>query len=276
MMTYDSHTHSAYSFDSAGGYSVDDMCRAAISKGITHLAITDHYDINAVLEGLYTAPDIEKLKEEIEAAKKKYRDRLVVSFGIELGSAIQYKKEALSFLEKYEFETVLASVHYMRGHDDFYNWDMKSLNTQSLENMWLLYLKDLEETVEFGRSDVLCHLTYPIRDVRLAGKELDISFSDDILERILKKVIKAQMLLEVNTSGYYQGLGEPLPDSHILGIYRDCGGRLISLASDAHIPRNIGASYANAARYLKKCGFSEVHFIKNKEIYKQKIQTENL
>ena len=88
MMTYDSHTHSAYSFDSAGGYSVDDMCRAAISKGITHLAITDHYDINAVLEGLYTAPDIEKLKEEIEAAKRNTATGL--SCLSELSSVRQY------------------------------------------------------------------------------------------------------------------------------------------------------------------------------------------
>lgn len=271
MITYDAHTHSAYSFDSAGGYTVEDMCRAALSKGITHLAITDHYDINSVIEGMYPSPDFERLDAEFEKAERKYRDKLILSRGIELGSAIQYPNETLAFLKERKFDTVLASLHFIRGHDDFYHWDMKSLDNAALRDMWRTYLSELEETVDFGHSDVLCHLTYPLRYVKLAGVDFDISFSDSALERILKKVINSDMLLEVNTSGFRQGIGEPLPSGHILEIYKDLGGKLISVGSDAHAANDIGASYTDTAEFLKKHGFESVHFIKNKEIYKEKI-----
>ncbi len=271
MITYDSHTHSAYSFDCEDKYTIEDMCLAAVSKGITHLAITDHYDINAVEEGIYPSPDFYALKAQIKRAEDKYKSLLTLSFGVELGSAVQYPEKAIEFLNKYNFETVVASVHYMRGHDDFCFWDMKSLDKAGFEDMWLKYLADIEDTVDFGRSDILAHLTYPLRYAHLAKVRYDISFSDRIIERILTKVIKNDMLLEVNASGFRQGMDTPLPDGHILTIYKECGGRLICVGSDAHSLENIGACFDKTRQYLKKYGFDKVCFAKNKEIYTESI-----
>ena len=50
---YDLHTHSRYSFDgdkSPAG-DIDEMARAAISAGLRGIAITDHCDIDGVLDG---------------------------------------------------------------------------------------------------------------------------------------------------------------------------------------------------------------------------------
>ena len=247
------------------------MCEKAVSLGLTHLAITDHYDINAVEEGIYPRPDLEGIAECIERARKKYSSRLIISRGIELGSALQYPERAREILKEGDFDTVVASVHYMRDHNDFYYWDMTDQTKESFERAFLLYLDDIEETLDMGHVQVLAHLTYPLRYFLAGGKLFPIFFAEKKIESILSKVIKKGVLLEVNSSGFRQGLDAPLPDRYILEMYRELGGRLISAGSDAHSPSQIGQSYGLCADYLKSCGFTKAHFIMKNEIYQCEI-----
>ena len=271
MIKFDSHTHTMYSHDADKCVSVRSMCLAAIDKGITHLAITDHYDINEVEENIIPCPDLDARLADIEAAKEEFKCRLHISHGIELGQAIQYPEKANELLDKYRFETVLASVHYMRGHNDFFHWDMTKYSLSELAKAWAKYLTDLEETVDFGRADILAHFNYPLRYATIAGKNVDISFSYGTIERICKKVIEKNMLFEVNSSGFRQGVGAPLPDSRIISIYRDCGGRLISVGSDAHTPKDIAADFDLTEKYIKTCGFDRIYFKHNGQTEEQKI-----
>ncbi len=271
MICFDSHTHSQYSFDTENNYSVDTMCRNALSRGITHLAITDHYDINAVVDGIYSSPEFDSRMKEIYAAREKYKGKLIISSGIELGSAVQYPERAKELLQKYSFDTVLASVHYMRGHNDFYYWDMTNENEESFQKAFLLYLKDIKDTLHLDGFHVLAHLTYPIRYFAAAGKRYPIDFAKEQLCEILKTVISKNILLEVNSSGFHQGLDSPLPDSYVLELYKQLGGKLISAGSDAHCPEDIGRDYGKCEKYLKASGFDEIHFYSAGTIYTQKI-----
>ena len=271
MIRFDSHTHTKYSHDADKSADVELTCLAAIERGITHIALTDHYDINEIIEHTLPAPDLDARLCDIEAAKEKFKGRLCISHGIEFGSAIQYPEESRHLLDKYRFETVIASVHDMRGHIDFYHWDMKALTDEQLHQMWIDYLADLDATVDFGRADILAHFNYPLRYAMLAGRRLDLAFSRDAMAGIMKKVVERGMLLEVNSSGFHQGLGEPLPSEYILKLYRECGGRLISVGSDAHTPGNIASDYDLVGNYIKKCSFDRVYFISNGTIEEQKI-----
>lgn len=271
MIRFDSHTHTKYSHDADKSAEVRHSCLAAVEKGLTHLAITDHYDINEITEGILPTPDLDRRSEDILSAKEEFGGKLVISHGIELGQAIQYPDKANALLDKYKFETVIASVHDMRGHIDFYHWDMKSLTEEELRKMWTDYLVDIEETVDFGRSDILAHLNYPLRYAMIAGRHLDVSFSKDAMARIMKKAIARDMLFEVNSSGFRQGIGAPLPSGDIIALYKECGGRLISVGSDAHTPRDIAADYDITADYIKKYGFDRIHFKYAGNIEEQKI-----
>ena len=271
LIKFDSHTHTLYSHDADKNVSVRSMCVSAIDKGITHLAITDHYDINEVEENIIPRPDLDARRADIEAAAEEFKGKLHISHGIELGQAIQYPEQTNELLDKYRFDTVIASVHYMRGHDDFYHWNMSEYSLSELEQAWAKYLVDLEETVDFGRADVLAHFNYPLRYATIAGKIVDISFSYDVIERICKKVISKDMLFEVNSSGFRQGVGAPLPDERIISIYRDCGGKLISVGSDAHTPKDVAADFDITEKYIKKCGFDRIYFRHNGQTEDQKI-----
>ena len=41
----------------------------------------------------------------------------------------------------------------------------------------------------------------------------------------------------------------------ILVLYRDCGGEIVTVGSDAHIPAHVGRGIAQALELVKACGF---------------------
>ncbi len=265
MIPYEAHCHSRFSYDADQTAEVDDVCRAAIAKGLTHLALTDHYDMDAVTDGLYTY-DIAGAKAAVEEAKEEFGNLLTLSYGIELGSATQYPDEADAFLKKHKFETVVGSIHAITGCADFAYWDMKSISHEDFTQAWMLYLAELTRMCELGHADILAHVTYPIRYYIRAGHRFDPTFCKDELAALLTTAIDRGMLLEVNTSGYRQGLGGPLPEASVISLYKDLGGRLISVGSDAHTPGDIAANYKEAEALLSSLGMNKIAFIQNHTI----------
>ncbi len=265
MIPYDAHVHSCFSFDADPSATVDKLCTTAIAKGITHLALTDHYDVNAILDGIYTY-DAAAAKAAVEDAKETYKDQLTLSYGIELGSATAYPEKAAAFLKKQQFETVVGSIHYMTGCDDFCFWDMKSISEEDFAAAWLCYLAELTRLCELELIDIVAHLTYPLRYYTMAGRMLDLAFCREELALLLTSVIEHGLLLEVNTSGYRQGMNAPMPDANILSLYKDLGGRLVSVGSDAHSPELIAADYDAAETLLQSVGLTQIAFVQNKKI----------
>ena len=58
--------------------------------------------------------------------------------------------------------------------------------------------------------------------------------------------------LECNTS---RGQGPWLPDRDILRRYRELGGEIITLGTDAHDTRYLGCAVRERQALLKECGF---------------------
>ncbi|MGM9679939.1 MAG: histidinol-phosphatase HisJ family protein [Eubacteriales bacterium] len=266
MIPFDSHTHSLFSFDGDPASAPDEMCRAALSKKFTHLAITDHFEANNDPEGLDMPYDAHAAYEAVAAAKEKFAGALVLSYGIEAGQIHQYPSFAERFLSSHPFETVIGSVHNLRGKPDFYFWDMKNMSEDEFFGYWTAYLREILELLSFGAIDILAHLTYPIRYLMKAGRNYDLSKDQGLLEQILGRVLDLGILLEVNTSGYRQGMDSPLPDRRILSLYRQMGGNRISIGSDAHTPSDIGADSDRAEELLLSLGFDRVSFVQNKQI----------
>ena len=62
-------------------------------------------------------------------------------------------------------------------------------------------------------------------------------------------------MVEVNTSGLRQKIGRALPDLPLVRRYRELGGELLTMGSDAHTPGQVGGFFPQTAEILKSCGF---------------------
>jgi histidinol-phosphatase (PHP family) len=61
--------------------------------------------------------------------------------------------------------------------------------------------------------------------------------------------------LECNTGGLRYGLSQPNPSRRILKRYRELGGEIITIGSDAHTPDYLGYGFQECRRFLLRCGF---------------------
>ena len=57
--------------------------------------------------------------------------------------------------------------------------------------------------------------------------------------------------IEINTSSHRYGLKDSTPSRDILKLYKELGGKIITIGSDSHKPEHLGA-YIDEAKELSK------------------------
>ena len=267
----DYHIHTCYSFDADKSATPRAICQAAIERRLTDIAFTDHFDVNAQAEGLYTPYDADAAYSDIMQAKEEFKNKINITYGIELGQANQYTDLARKMLNAHPYEFVLASLHNLRSMPDFYFLDFKSMESGEIFTLMSDYFDEMTEMIKsIDKIDSLSHITYPCRYIALAEKSIDLSTLYGKIESIFKQIISRDIALEINSSTHIKGLGFCMPDRELLSLYRECGGRLITLGSDAHSPSAVGSSIPYAAELAKSCGFDSALVVRggNKELMK--------
>jgi histidinol-phosphatase (PHP family) len=246
----DSHVHTNCSRDGCDPAMM--MCESAARLGLYALTITDHCECNAFREEGYDKSSVQSNSEAKKAAAV-FGGRLHVYTGIELGQAMQNLNAANEILDSCKFDFVLASVHNIKKKQDFY-----CLNYifEDVDDLLERYFDEILEIIEWGRFDSLAHLTYPWRYI-VGEHHIAIPKGrwDGRIEEVLKALIRAGKALEVNTSGFRQSLNTSLPDLPILERYRELGGKLVTLGSDAHRWADVGAGIEQGMETLYKAGF---------------------
>ena len=71
------------------------------------------------------------------------------------------------------------------------------------------------------------------------------------IEEILHTIIPKGIGIECNTN---RG-NTPLPDADVLTLYRQLGGEIITLGSDAHAAEHLGCAIEARQELLRQCGF---------------------
>ncbi len=255
MIKTDFHTHTYYSFDVLDtGYSPEDMISSARQKGLSSIILTDHLEVNSEVEGLYAPFDFSARKDACLSAKA-HAEGIRVGVGIELGQPEQYPDTAYKFLRDGDYEYVLGSVHNIRNMPDFCLIDYTNYSPDDYMSLWCTYLDEYYELVCTDGIDTYCHMTYPLRYyLRRCGYRPDIRCTEDKITKILDKIISKGACMEVNSSGYRQGLDSPLPDEYIISLYASLGGRYVTVGSDAHTPEHIASDFDKAESLIRKYG----------------------
>ena len=87
---------------------------------------------------------------------------------------------------------------------------------------------------------------------------------EQAIDDILRIIVERHIALEINTSGIGSFYGEYMPYESILRKYRELGGYLITLASDAHTADRVGNGFEEAAQMLKNIGFTNAYYYKKR------------
>lgn len=268
MLHQDYHVHCLNSPDSREP--LEEICRGAIAVGMTEIMVTDHYEMfTDAYERPAWRPDyLEQCRESVEKCRELFREQLYVGFGIELGQWHLQPETAARVTREYSFDFVIASNHKM---DDV---DLKFLTYADMDRKALCrrYLEGLLEIAEYGDFDCLGHLDLIKRYAAAQGFSIRAEEEEELTRTILKTLVRREKGLELNTSGLRQSVKEMFPSMTILKWYREEGGEIITVGSDAHRRRDVAAGFPAAEELLKRAGFKEISCFRKRKEFRRKVE----
>jgi histidinol-phosphatase (PHP family) len=251
MQKIDYHIHSSFSPDSTE--EPEGVVRAAIALGVSHIAFTDHLDLNTgglPPEGMR---DLKLVLDTFDALKEKYRGKIHIAAGLECGWSKHHEQVIVDMIGGLKFDYTINSIHDVNGKDcyrpDFYKG--RSKQTAYAEYFGAV-LDSLDALYPYH---TVGHLGYAERvatyeDTRAYYKEFAYA-----LDPILKKVIQKGKILELNTAVLYAKI-PCLPAPDILKRYKELGGTKITFASDAHTANRLCDGYDKIVEIAKTAGFA--------------------
>lgn len=252
----DYHVHTNNSFDS--NVRMEDHCQRAIEIGLKEIAFTEHFDLNPIDKGLGYF-DFQEYSDEIAQCRKKFGERLKIKKGLELGEPHLYEEEHFQFLKDKDFDFLLGSIHFI-GNQVLHR---EYAPDEDERGVYLEYFEQVLETARKGNYHSLGHLDVLKRYVPKRFRKFYASEYEEVVREILKAVIKRSRGIEVNTSGFRQGFGEPLPTVEIIKWYKELGGEIITIGSDAHHVRHLGEGIREGLEIIKDLGFKGIYTFTN-------------
>lgn len=262
---FDSHIHTIHSPD--GGQTLDEICLRAINIGMSGVTITDHAHLTHMEE--YDIPErIRASIADVRRAQEVYAGKLQVFCGVELGEQHHAPENAAQILALTDFDAVLGSIHWVDGCP----WDKayskivfdQTVSDGQIHDFLALYYADLAKLAAVGEMDILAHLTCPLRYMNERYRRgIDPMNHRDAIAGILETIIRREIALEVNTP--VTDVYAPIPEATVLALYRDLGGKLLTLGSDAHRgqAKNVGIFFPEVKDILRSLGFTHYHYYRN-------------
>lgn len=252
----DFHLHSYFSGDC--NVAMEEMIQDGIRKGLLSMCFTEHNDFDFP----YTEdmkPDslilnVDSYLYELAGLRRKYSDKIKILFGIEIGLQPCCTEQNLLLAKSQDFDFIIGSSHLCKGADPYYPSFFEGKNPGEC---CLSYFEEtLDNIKSFSDFDVYGHLDYIAR--YLPGDAAPYNSMDyqNILEEILKTLIEKGKGIECNTSGLRKSLAAVNPAPEIIKRYKELGGEIITVGSDAHSPEDIASGFDTVAQILKDCGFS--------------------
>ena len=274
-MFCDYHVHTEFSDDSHE--LMEDQIERGISLGLDEICFTDHVDygtkkdwdegdiqyrfgdgIGTPLDSMEPVANVDypAYFEKLDRMKDLYKDRIVIKRGLEFGVQTHTVDRFEKLYKRYEdkLDFILLSMHQV---NDLELWDQSFQKGKSQKEYNEKYYDELYETMKIYKDYcVLAHLDLIVR-YDLNGRYPFEKVKDKVYE-ILKLAIKDGKGIEINTSSWHYNLDDTMPSLNILRMYKEMGGRIITMGSDAHSIKYLADHFDDARRILRDVGFEYI------------------
>ncbi len=249
---YDYHLHSDFSGDCETP--AKRMAEHALALGLHGICFTEHLDLDApMIDDIDFTFDAGLYFRKMQNLKELFQGKLEIRVGVELGMQPHMLADADQFASQWPFDFVIASQHYINGQDPYYPSFFEGRNERQCYEEFFKVQYDLMRRL--SRWNTLGHMDYIVRYGPTQNTNYSFKAYADYIDPILRYLIENGKCLEVNTGGFKYGLGQPNPASDVLARYRELGGELITVGSDAHTPEYLAYDFDRAAALLAQLGF---------------------
>lgn len=248
MYKVDNHVHTRFSMD--GMDHIYKVIEKSLKMDVDFLTITDHLEYNA---GEKFSLDLNAYINKIIECKEKYKGKIELLTGVEVGYQSHIKEEIDIIVNSYPFDFVICSTHTIEG---------KSVSrSEYFEGMTkkgaiIKYYESILKTVkEFDNYDIYGHLDYVRRYAKFDNKRYEYGDYKNIIDEILKEIVYSGKGIEVNTSGYRYKVDSTHPTIEVLKRFKELGGEIITIGSDAHRASDICKDFDKVYDILEDIGY---------------------
>ena len=261
MTLTDLHTHTQFSADGRG--EIREMIHRAIECGLTWYGISEHVnydydDLGLKIDGAPIAPiDLPAYFSTARALQKEYADRIRILVGCELGfrDSTFCNTRYRALIRLYRPDFIINSIHTCLGAECYFpEYTADKEKSFAYSEYFRAVLQSLDAPYDY---DIVAHIGYCSRNAIYADPKIRYVEYADVLDKILRKIIEKNKILEVNTSSKTAGSCF-LPDVDVLARYYELGGRKVSYGSDAHAPDQKEEKRDTVIAALKQIGFTHL------------------
>ena len=241
---FDYHMHTIVSFD--GRERGWQMAQAAKGKGLKEICFTDHLDYDPLGKMGVLAFDTDVYNAEYDNLEV---PGLKICRGMEFGMTVDNREQFKKDLQRRPFDFVLGSIHFVDDLDVYFEeyWHDKTVFEAERR-----YLEATLDCVRLHEDfDVLAHLTYIAKTTaHHAPRPVPYADHRELIDEILKTVAAKGKGLEINTSGVDR-CGGFLPTEDYFRRFKELGGEIVTIGSDAHSAERVGQYSTEACAILK-------------------------
>lgn len=264
---FDSHVHSMFSGDCE--IKPEDMINKALSIGAKGLSFTDHVDLDYPECDEYFDIDYDEYRRYMDLKKDEFKNELIISKGVEVGLQPHILEDTKKVIDIIEPDFVIASIHCidkleLHNGDFCKNKEKKQSYNRYFEEVYSILNK-------YNDYDIFGHFDIIRRYGEYKDKTINLSHYIDIIDEILKNIINNGKGIEVNTSGFRYNLESTLPGLDIIKRYKELGGEIITIGSDAHTEEYLFYKFDYVKYILNKVGFKYYSYYLNRNPYYIKV-----
>jgi len=242
---------------------VERFVEKAAACGVDEIGFTEHMYYFRQTEELLAHPyqrsraghDLDTYCDAVAEAK---RQGLPVKLGLELEWLPGRDGELAEILRPYPWDFLLGSVHLVDG--DAVDMESALWERLPVEEIWRRYFAALGELAASGLADVLAHPDL----VKIFGRRPAPGVIEACHEEAAAAIAEAGVAAEVSTAGLRKPVGELYPSHDLLARCRERGVPA-TLASDAHVDRDIGRDFEVALDHLRSAGYETVTVFDRRE-----------
>jgi histidinol-phosphatase (PHP family) len=263
----DLHVHSTLSAD--GASSIADYARRAAAQGLRQMAFCEHVDFDPRDQD---CGHLELLRYDREmAGARSLVPQVALCQAVEVSYQTRREDEIRTWLSTRAWDFVVTSVHLVDYAD---GWAIVSepgtagayFAAHSQHQAYTPYFEEIWRAARSGLGDVLGHLDLIKRyGVAHYGPFEPTMFEEEI-RTVLKTAIEEGVGLEINTSGLRQSPGESYPTLAVLRWYRESGGEILTVGSDAHHVDDLGVGIAEALSMAQEVGFQAIATFEERKV----------
>lgn len=252
---FDLHTHHERCGHARGP--LREYIEAAIARGLRRIGVSDHSPFFAEAAD-HHKPGVAMAKSEFSAyiaeavrLKAEYSGRIDVLVGVESDFFPEHASLYREIYSEYPLDYIIGSVHVLDGVDVFRRERWANAGTAELRAARERYCDLVAAAARSGMFDILGHI-----DVIKANCPRIAEIDTPAVDRMLRDIAEADVVVEVNTSGNTKECGGWYPSDDIIERAHAYGVKF-TFGSDAHTSDRVGEEHKAVREHLRGIGVRE-------------------